>query len=692
MNSSSKRTTPRFLPETPETYLAFVGVLLAGIFYATQTGVLAVWPDSLYFADRARHLLEQGQFLQSANYPATTQPLYSLLMVLAFGFPDIAAGHQLLLFVQSILLASGFFPLRMLLLRHTGLKEGETSLLAAAGILLPSLFSYAPFLTQEALLIMLLIYAAYFIDRLLDAPLKLKNGVGAGVFLSLAVLTHPSAVCMWLAALAMLFPLMRKATKGQKRIFTAAFLLPVLAVLLWAFYVSATTGTNPLAINLEINNGLARFNFVKNAALYYIYAGAPLAGLTLILAGFMKGKSVWQQKFVAFSLITLVLLAFYTAFTNGVIVEKKLDYITNRTLDPWLFLPLVALFRLDDATRKDLLTNGLLLFFVFMIFGLPYGLNIDFRTGMAFWTGPLPGNATPMVRDVLYMIVIALPVALLYMWPRWFVAGYTFMLFFMVSVGLPATHSFWSLGEDARLTQIGALALHDNPALKQADTIYVDYHCRGAENNDIAYLFGCFDLGKALYFLPKLPQKLTAEELINLPPAKLKNAVFATTEKDNRFGPVVAQSELAHFMAVTPESVKEAARAPLVQISRIEGLRPYASLALQSGRERFTMLERETTLTLQSERAGCIVLEAKLYADEELPNLTTQLNEAAPRKLKVPLIRKGVQSSPVEIKLNIPEGKSQLVIRYKDGKPAIMEGPNLILFGRPVVRSCGRGE
>src|SRR5262249_4764437 len=149
-----------------------------------------------------------------------------------------------LLILQTLWLALGYFPLRLLLIRNTTLDSRSASMLAAGGILLPCFFSYASFLTAEAVYIPLLIYAVYFLSHLFDEPDDLPRGVGAGIFIGLALLTNSSAWVLWLSAFITLIPglLGRSGSLKQLQSTLAALGLPILFVLIWALYVFLTQG------------------------------------------------------------------------------------------------------------------------------------------------------------------------------------------------------------------------------------------------------------------------------------------------------------------------------------------------------------------------------------------------------------------------------------------------------------------
>jgi hypothetical protein len=690
MNRGTSHRESLFHPLGFESAVAFVGVLLIGLLYALYTGAIAVWPDTLYYADRARHLLEQGSFIQSHAYPGSL-PLYALLLQIPFLFPDIDTGHKILVVMQTVWMALGLFPLRLLLLRNTSLDDRAASILAAGTILLPCFFSYAPFLTAEVLYIPLLLCAVYYIDLLLDTPPTLGKGVGAGVFLGLALLTHSTAWVLWASAFLALTPalLSRSSPSRNIRSTLAALGIPLLMVMLWALYVFLAEGRNYFAFEFSFNNALARFNFTKNALLYFLYAGAPLAGIVLILAGLLKGKSFWSDGFFRFCFLTLGLLAFYVTFTNDVMVDSRLDYITNRALEPFLFLPLIALLRMNDAVQKELMGNGMLLLFVLAIFGLPYGLHTDFRTGMGFWTGPLPGAAAPLIHNGLYLLIMGLPAFLLFWRPRWFIPVYAFSIFFLVAVGLEASSSFWKKDDSSHLSSIDARGLYQSKLFQEAPVVYAEYNCHGKKNADVAYLFGCFDLGKALYFLPKLPEYITSEEVLELPPEKTKNALFASSEKDNIFGKTMAQSELARFMELTPVSLRAVKNMPLVHITKISGMRQYISIPMMNRPRRITLLNPKSSFTLNSSRAGCVIIETGFYMEAPKP-VTLQLNEGSPRKI-TPRKAEGA-SSALSLQFNLPEGASTLNIEYGAKGENPLEEPTLILVDRPLIKNCGAGE
>jgi hypothetical protein len=668
-------------PQNADVYVAFCSALIIAILYTLYVGPTAVWLDSLHYATRARHLLELGDFAQSAAYPSTP-PLYSLLMSVGFVFPDIESGHRVLIILQALLMSSALFPLRALLLRATELQPAQGTVIALGTLLLPCFISYAPLLTPETMALPLLVYGVFFLDRILGGSREKADGIGAGLCLGAAWLTLYSAGILWLAALTALVPLLQ--TK-QKKVALLAMLLPLAFFVPW---LALNFGKDGFDLQLSMNNALARFNFGKNALLYIMYGGAPLAGIALILSGLLKGKSFWNNGFFRFAFVAVIGISVIAALTNNVIVDKKLDYFTNRVIEPYLFLPLIALFRLDPQWRKDLLANSLLVFFVFLIFGMPMGLHLDFQSGLAFWNGA--GNASSaagIIRNVLYMVMVAIPVGMLFWRARWFVTTYTFMLFIMAAIGMSSTAYIGTHNDEAKITNAEVGRLYNNEVFPKLDNVYVEYRCKGQENNDVAYLFGCFDLGRTLYFLPKLPVNISADELLKLPREKVSNAVFASTETDNSFGPVIAQKGIARFQELKPQSLSNAARAPLVQVEKIKGMKFYIGQPLVDRIRRITLLEPETEITFKAAEAGCVRVEADWYMEVRARTLSVQLNDGAVNKLTVPLIDKG-QKPPLGFKLNLPKGESVLHVRYEPLDKDYPEA-SLVMFERPVIKPCG---
>ncbi|HVY12601.1 MAG TPA: hypothetical protein VHB73_03440, partial [Alphaproteobacteria bacterium] len=666
-------------------------VLLIGLLYALRTGIAAVWADTLHYADRARHLLEQGNFFLSPIYQDHTLPLYSLLMSLGFAFPEVETGHRILVLVQVVALSITFFPLRALILNHSGLRASQASWLAAGFTLLPSTFVYASLLIPEAVFIPLIAYAVYFLDQLFAGSNDQKDAWGAAIFMALACLTLSTGAVLWLAVLiTFLSGLWLNPQSFRKSVFLPVFLLPPLLLAGWAAY--DFHGAWP-DLNLAFNNALARFNFVKNGLLYVIFSGAPLAGLALLISAIMSGRHFWQNNFFRLAFTALVLVAFYAGLTNDVIVSHKLDYFTNRVIEPYLFLALIVFLRLDPGMRKELLGNGLLVFFVLAIFGLPGNLHVDFYSGLTLWDGSLAlTKGFNVLHNIIYIVLISLPVAVLFLRPSAFMPVYIALLFLMALPGLGANSNRWHRNEDSNFLYMKAREFYYDATVKSAETIYTDYRCQGDENNDVAYLFRCFDTAKALYFLPKLPQKISDEELLRLPLNKNSNVLFLSTQADNNFGQIMAESGLARAVRVTPESLKAAASAPLVQVRKIEGMRQYVSLP--PSWSRVTVLDPNSSFTLHSSAKGCITMETMLFMDDKDREISFQLNDGPVSRHMVRYLDMGPKApmlnmkAPVSLKLEIPQGDSVLHLRYGNYHSDSPQQQDLLMFSRPVVKSC----
>ncbi len=677
---------PPLFPKSPLAWAVFGATLAMILFYAWSAGTVLVLPDVLYFADRARHLLEEGTFAQSAFYPSVP-PLYGLLLLPVYIFENLKTGHALLVVVQSLLLASAWFPLRGLILNNGAEDKAAASFLAGLVLLLPAFASYAPLTTPEALLIPLLIYAVYFLDRIFSQKADAAAGWGAGLFLGLAALTQQSASVIWLAAvisLALTRPF-KSGARERRAVLTVA-LLPPLLWLAWRgmSFLMGEAVDQPFAFN----NALARFNFVKNALLYICYGGAPLAGLALVLAGLMKGKSFWREPFFRFSFLALAGVALYAAFTNDVIVAKKLDYITNRVIEPYLFLPLIVFLRLDGGTRREILTNGLMILFVLMVLGLPGALNLDFISGFAFFTGTALTPAGVLTRNVLYLALAALLVLALYLRPKSFLPVYALVLLFVTGAGLTAASGWWRGQDDAQFAAMPAQAFARNPEFRAAGKIYLDTRCKEGRSSDVAYLYGCFDMSKSAYFLPKPPKPLRAAQIAERPFEEIDGALFASTENDNRLGPTVAQAGMTRFVRLSKDSLHELKTTPLVQITGIKGLRQYINIPVRGRLRRMTMLDQESSFTLRASRTGCSRFSALLFADDHPRKLAFRLNDGRTRTIRVPVLGHGPQR-PASITLRLPEGESVLHLSY-GGKDDLPQIRNLILFEKPVFESCGR--
>lgn len=687
--NTSKPVADSLLREKAITCVAFLIALGLAALYVHNVGIAAVWPDTLFLADRTRHLLEEGRMATTAYYAASFPPLYSLLMIPAFAGPDILTGHWVLIALQTLLLASVFFPIRAMLLRGTELSRISANLLAILFSLLSTALPYASLLVPESLLIAIVTWFAYFYDGWL-AEKCAGRAFASGILLGLAVLVSNIGWAVFIAATINEFVglLDKKSARKEAGLI---ILLPLMLAGAWHGYAAIVLGQGATFPEWDMNNPLARFNFIKNALLYVCYAGMPVAGIVFLIAGVTKRGDAWGNPFFRFSLLCILLVTIYMALSTPVIVEKKLDYITNRLLEPFLLLPFIAFMRLAPDTRKECAANSLLIFFCFMIFGLPYGLKTDFGTGISYWSQSLGNANLGIIRNAIYLVLISLPIALLWWKPRFFIWCYLVVAALINLGNIAQDQRDWSLNEDANFNFVTIKAFENNDVMKQADAIYANYHCNTKENNDIAYLFRCFDLGRVLYFFPKQPKPISVQELRALKLEGEHYVLYASSEDDSLFGPTVGRMGLARIMKLNKETLQLVQDAPIVAVRKIEGLKRYVNLPVQSGLERVTLLDEKTTMHTFSDKAGCAELHLTLAGDEEEKVLELSLNGAVLKKTPVKRILAGSVPDDLQLPLQLKEGENTLSLKYGN---TVQEpyttppNPSLFMFGRPMFKPC----
>lgn len=671
--------------------VTFLITLALAALYACSVGIVAIWPDSLLYADRARHLLEEGRLASSAGSTSSYLPLYSLVLAVAFSVPDFLMPHQILIGIQVIIIASVFFPISGLLSRSPDLGKMEVAALAAIATLSSAALPYATMLGAQALFIPLFIWFTYFYDKFLREPNK-NNAVWSAVLLAFMLLTLQTA---WIVYAAVVLTELTRAPRNKHA--WKVILLPLIAAGLWEAYSVFALGL-PFALpELNFNNGLARFNFFKNGLVYLCYVGMPLAGLAFIISIFSKKTNAWPNTWnnalFRFACLTLLGALLYLVFANDIIVERKLDYITNRVIEPFVILPFILFMRLQPQSRKEITANSLLVFFCLMIFGLPYNLKTDFLTGMSYWSQSLAIANLGIIRNVIYLLLICLPIIMLWWKPKWFVTTYACVAALLTFSNLMQNQTVWSMNEDGNFRYVNADAFAQSKDIKEAKAVYADNNCSAAQSSDIAYLFRCNDLNKLLYFTPRMATPKTAQELKATTLGDNEFVLFTSSENDNAFGKSVAEIGLGKLMRVEKGDLAAMQKTPLVFIKRAESLGRYINVRIAEKMERVTLLGPNATLHIDADQAGCVEMNAAFAADDNETNANGKavefiLNDRLVKKASFKPVITGVPAA-IAVLLRVQAGENVLKLGYK--APPNANGnirASLFMFARPTFKPC----
>jgi hypothetical protein len=609
-------------------------------------------------------------------------------------------GHQMVVAIQTLLLCSVFCPSRMMLLKNAEIIDWQASTLAMVMTLSATAMTYAPLLTAEALFIPLLIWCIYFYDCWLNAGQK-KHAVLCGVFLGLMLLTKDTGWVVWgamgvgwlcqfvfqgntMISLPLREGLGERNMEGASSILQNFFFLiiiPLFFVAAWQLYSIAILHQNVELPIWDFNNGLARFNFIKNGVVYIIYAGIPLTGLVFLIAGVSKQKAFWADGFNCFAFLCVMGIIFYTALTTPIIVEKKLNYSTNRMLEPFLMLPFIVMLRLPRNVIKECATNGLLIFFCMMVFGYPYALKPDFVSGMGYWSQSLANPNLGIIRNVLYLLLLCVPVIMVWWKPRWFVLSLAGVAALISLANLSHNQQFWLNDEDENMRFVAVNGFLQNAAIKKADAIYVDYQCDVKKDNDLAHMVRCFDLSKTMYFIPRLAQVKTSQDIKNLSLEDGKNVLFASSTNDVAWGATAVQMGLAKFRKITKSDIQQMQEMPLVSITQFEKLGMYINVPMQGVMERVTALASNATLHIHSDAKGCAEMVVPMAGQGSEVKVDGVLNDKPLKKISFKSLQ--TMSVPEHFILPMPlqEGSNTLKLNFQDGY-------NLLMFGRPEFKPC----
>ena len=688
MSSSSPDSS---LLDKTSIIVAFLITVGLATLYFFNVGIIAIWPDSLLFADRARHLLEEGRPALSLATTTSYQPLYSLLMAVAFLVPNFLLSHQILIGFQLLLLCSVFFPIRRLLLTCEGVGRSEASALSVIVTLSATALPYATMLSSEALFIPLFVWFTYFYDKFLSTD-KPCAAASAGICLGLLLLTKEIG---WVIYGAVLINTLIVVFKKQpvQQLFNLQ-IIPLLLAAAWLIYNTIVLGQTLELPHLELNNALARFNFFKNGVVYLFYMGMPLAGLAFLISCFSKKHPSWGSAFYRFAFFALLGVLIYITVTNVIIVEGRLDYITNRVIEPFILLPLIIFLRLPFQQREEITANSMLIFFCMMLFGLPYALKTDFITGMAYWSQSMGNPNLGIIRNVIYCLLLSLPIIIIWWKPKFFILTYATVSALFTFSNVMQNQAVWSISQEGNLKYVNTEAYATNPDIKNASALYVETRCNMMQSQDISYLFRCNDMSKLLYFVPRHITAISAQELSNL---SLKNndyVLFVSSENDNAIGKTVAQIGLGNLLRVEQADLDALRLMPLVRIESVEKLGQYINIPINHKMERVTLLGPDATFHLQSNKAGCINMNIKLAfaaskQDGNQKKVEFLLNKKSVKQAVVEAPVIGNPQQEYQLSLALSKGANSLQLNYKNEKvtPGTLDA-SIMMFGLPNFTAC----
>lgn len=686
------------LNEKTSIAVAFITTLALVTTYCVQVGIIAIWPDSLHAAGHARHLLANGNYAFNAG--ADDLPLYPLLMALSFflgsffigseASQSFLYGHQILIGFHIALMCSAFFPIREMLLRCDHMGRFAATILAAVFILTSSVLPYAPMLSAQALFISLFLWFMHFYDKFLSTRAGCA-AMWAGICLGLLLLTQDIAWVIYGGLIAHTL-VMTIQKKPVEQLFNLA-IIPLFFIGVWLAFKSLAYGIQIDVVLPDLNNGLARFNYIKNGILYLIYAGMPLAGLAFMVScvGKPHEKDSGLKSFVMLMLIGVLI---HIALSNAVIVETKLDYITNRPLDPFLILPFLAYMRMPLQQRKETTANSMLLFFCLMIFGFPYALKADFLTGISYWAQSLDNPNLGIIRNIIYLLLLSLPIIVIWWKPRFFVLAYGSIAAVIGVANIAQNYAVWSVHEDGNFKYVNLDAFAASQDIKNASAIFVENRCDEQGNNDIGYLFRCNDLNRLLYFIPRISSTKPAMELGTLQLKPDEYILFTSSEHDNAFGKTVAQVGLGNLMRIEARDITALQKTPLVQIKTFENMGRYVNVRFNEKMERVTLLGPDAVMHIEADKAGCVELNIT-FADDgnsgssKGKTVEFYLNKKLLKKAVFQPLTAGNIPQEYALALQLNEGGNDIALHYQTSVDTAQNVPaSLFMFGRPRFKSC----
>ncbi len=391
--------------------------------------------DEAFYLYKARIFFDHLQwaypdFVEDGRF-GLYKPLYSVLISPSGFFSDPSVGYRCALFINSLLLSSGIFPVYSIAKRTCFSKRWIITFLVGFWSVH---FAYSLSVMSEALFIPLITWIAFFYMKYMERP-ALHHSMAVGVALAAAVMTKNAGVAL-IPALVLVTPF--HLNDGSVRIASFSEILrrlpmSAIAVCAWCLWEATHGSVSKQSVSSYTHGGLFQIvQSMDNLAMYgkiwlgqiaYLNLSTCFLILLLPLSCFKLGAGE-REKGSRPLVFFLLLLAFFALLPGTVhMIKLKLAGSPDLRYDMYgryadMLLPLVLIYGLGNAyaldpktlfsprrVKRALAFMALFVLFILIVFLFapqPVGIRV-MNTGAA-WLHHLSYDAPPYPGRTVFFI------------------------------------------------------------------------------------------------------------------------------------------------------------------------------------------------------------------------------------------------------------------------------------------------
>lgn len=438
--------------ETISIIVGFIIVLLATTIYCFKTGLIVFMGDSYLLADRAKHLIYEGT-LHSEQY-IIYPPLYPLLVSPAYIFLRPEVTHTIILSLNALMYASAFFPIRLLLKNYSGLKENGSTLVGVLLTVAPFSMPYTSMYLYDAFSYPVFLWFCVFMDSLLRKR-STKDFVLAGVFLALGVLVKDSLknLIAGFVVISTIDIIQSKFNNSNSQVvftkYTYTFLAFSIIYGAWFLIERLFIAYPPVTYSnltwvAKLSEVDLRFSWLSNIFFYYLSAPLSAAGIFTMLCVIFRPRLLLEDLFILFSFLcglgaSLSVVILMPSSYGGA------DLTWNRYQALYVLLFILIALRYIHLLDFKFFKSICALLMLFLLIGVPAKLGCHFPDALVFFMkASNPLKLPSIILDVLYLLMMIIPITLLLNGKRWAKGAALAFLFLVYLAGDGAAYLYWS--------------------------------------------------------------------------------------------------------------------------------------------------------------------------------------------------------------------------------------------------------
>ena len=361
--------------------IIFIILVLVKIGLSLAVPTLSAYSDEYAYAKMAQSFYQSAELTVHGEPFSVYPPVYPIVLSLSYIFSSIAEVFVAMKIINAIISTLIIFPIYLFARKFVSNNWAFTAAIFAG--IIPSTFSFAPYLLSENIFYLFLVLAIYFVYELFSKN-KWYHAAIAGLFIGLCAISKASGLVLIAVpiTLALWQSIVRK--KLQKSYIKFGVLLYVVAFLIlgtWLLRNGLLFGFNLQGI---FGNAVAR-NVAESLAItdiiipflvwvvlyagYLLLASGVLFGL--LSFGFIK-EHFWKNSheglFIRLFILSVglfIAVAANHSSTFSVLYNSPFSFVTYRPIGRYIegFLPLIIMMGfIVFERRKEFLSKSVLVF------------------------------------------------------------------------------------------------------------------------------------------------------------------------------------------------------------------------------------------------------------------------------------------------------------------------------------------